>query len=273
MPTLHELQSAMRRSLVYRDQTAAQAMLAPHVPPKHLDIYRNTFLLTLTKALRLSFPAVEKLVGTAFFESAAQLFIADHPPDVAWLDQYGAALPGFLREFAPAATLPYLHDVARLEWAAHRALHAVEAEPLDPAALAAVSPEDHGRIRLIAEPSLTLLELAYPADVIWHAVLLGDDAALGKIALDAGPVHLLVARGASGVDITRLDRRPWQFLARLCAGDPLGVVLGDSRDDPSFDEASALAAHLAAGRFCGFDLAAQADDPASCNETGEWRMM
>jgi hypothetical protein len=270
MPTLHELQTAMRRNLVHHDQTAVQGMLAAHVPPDRLDIYRNTFLLTLTNALRLCFPAVEKLVGAAFFESAAQLFIAENPPEVAWLDQYGAALPGFLREFGPAATVPYLHDVGRLEWAVHRALHAVEADPLDPAAFAAVPPDDQGYIRLIAEPSLTLLRVTYPADMIWHAVLLGDDEALGKIELDAGPVHLLVERSAGGVEVTRLDHRPWQFLARLCAGDPLEVVLEDSQDGASFDEASALAEHLAAGRFCSFDLAAQAE-PASCRDTGEWR--
>jgi hypothetical protein len=269
MPTLHELQAAMRRSLVHHDRTAAEAMLAGHVSPDRLDIYRNTFLLTLTNALRLSFPAVEKLVGTPFFESAAQLFIAAHPPDVAWLDRYGAALPEFLREFEPAATVPYLHDVARLEWAVHSALHAENVEPLDPAALAVVAPEDQGRIRLVAEPSLTLLRLAYPADAIWRAVLLGDDEALAKIEVDAVSFDLLIERRAGGVEVTRLDCQSWQFLARLCAGDPLEVVLGDSQDGSSFDVASALAEHLAAGRFCRFDLAAQVE-PASYDETAEW---
>jgi hypothetical protein len=46
---------------------------------ERLDIYRNTFLLTLTKALRLCFPVVQKLVGDEFFEGAAQVFIAGQP--------------------------------------------------------------------------------------------------------------------------------------------------------------------------------------------------
>jgi hypothetical protein len=254
MPTLHDLQIAMRESLVRSESATACAMLAQHVPPERLDIYRNTFLLTLTKALRLCYPAVQKLVGEAFFEGAAQVFIAEHPPCMAWLDQYGEAFPEFLRTFGPATAVSYLHDVAQLEWAVHSALHAVEAEPLDPAALASISPEDQGSIRLIAEPSLKLVRVAHPVDTIWRAVLMEDDGGLGEIDLDSGPVHLLVERRPSGVEVDRLDGPAWQFLARLYAGEPLEAALGDTQGSPSFDYASALAEHLAGGRFCGFDL-------------------
>src|SRR5712691_11487100 len=113
MPTLLEMQTAMRQSLVHRDIAAVSAMLAAHVAPDRLDIYRNTFLLTLTKALRLCFPAVQKLVGEEFFEGAAQICVAEHPPRSAWLDQYGGAFPDFLQAFSPAESVPYLSDVAR----------------------------------------------------------------------------------------------------------------------------------------------------------------
>jgi hypothetical protein len=258
MPTLHELQSAMRQSLVRRESAAVSAALARHVPPERLDIYRNTFLVSLTKALRLCFPAVAKLVGEAFFEGAAQVFIARHPPCAAWLDQYGDTFPEFLRTFGPATTVPYLHDVAKLEWAVHSALHAAEAGALDPAALADVAPDDQGRIRLIAEPSLALLRLAYPADRIWRAVLTEDDETLGKIDVDTGPVHLVVERRPDGVAVERLDGPAWQFLRRLCAGEPLAAALGDPQDGPRFDHARALAEHLAAGQFCSFELATNA---------------
>ncbi len=156
MPTLLEMQAAMRQSLVHRDSAAASAMLAAQVRAERLDIYRNTFLLTLTKALRLCFPVVQKLVGDEFFEGAAQVFIAGHPPRAAWLDQYGAEFPDFLRAFGPAASVRYLGDVAELEWAVNCALHAADAEPLDPAKLAAVATDDQRRIRLIANPSIAL---------------------------------------------------------------------------------------------------------------------
>src|SRR5215468_8797435 len=82
---LLELQRAMRASLVSRDDGAAAALLAETVPPDRLNIYRNTFVTGATKALRLSYPAVYKLVGADFFEGAAGLFIARHPPRSAYL--------------------------------------------------------------------------------------------------------------------------------------------------------------------------------------------
>src|SRR5437660_5801224 len=124
MPTLLEMQAAMRQSLVHRDSAAASAMLSAQVRAERLDIYRNTFLLTLTRALRLCFPVVQKLVGEEFFEGAAQIFVAEHPPRSAWLDQYGGAFPDFLHAFSPAESVPYLSDVARLALAVSGALHA-----------------------------------------------------------------------------------------------------------------------------------------------------
>jgi hypothetical protein len=255
MPTLLEMQTAMQQSLVHRDNAAASAILTARVPAERLDIYRNTFLLTLTKVLRLCFPAVQKLVGGEFFEGAAQIFIAEHPPRAAWLDQYGADFPDFLRAFGPAASVRYLGDVAELEWAVNCALHAADAEALDPARLAAVAPEDQGRIRLIADPSIALVQLAYPADAIWRAVLAGDDDALRTIDLDCGPIRFLVERGAAGVEVERLGPQPWRFLAKLCAGEPIEAAIESAGD---FGCASALAEHLALGRFCRFELASRA---------------
>ena len=135
MPTLLELQTAMQASLVHRDNEAVSAMLAGHIPADRLDIYRNTFLFGLTKALRLSFPVTERLVDEEFFEGAAQFFIAEHPPREAWLDRFGGEFPDFLRAFPQAKSIVYLGDVAELEWAVTSALHAADVARLDVAAL------------------------------------------------------------------------------------------------------------------------------------------
>ena len=58
-----------------------------------LSVYRNTFIGNLTTALRLAYPAIHRLVGGPFFESAARLFIEAQPPQSAWLDEYGAGFP------------------------------------------------------------------------------------------------------------------------------------------------------------------------------------
>jgi hypothetical protein len=251
VPTLLEMQQAMQRNLLYCDKGAVSAMLADHIHQDRLDIYRNTFLLSLTKALQLCFPATQRLVGEDFFEGAAQVFITENPPRAAWLDQYSGEFPDFLRSFRPATSVAYLGDVAELEWAVNCVLHAPDAPPFEVATLGAIDFKDQNRICFVASPSIRLLYLEHPVDDIWRAVLAGDDEALRSVDIDAGPIHVLVERRATGIEVLRPDRRAWRFLSELCSGRPIEAAI-DSIEN--FDSAGELAEHLALGRFSGFRL-------------------
>lgn len=253
MPSLRELQHALRESLLRPEEGAAACVLAEGIAPRRrLDVYRNTFVSTLTKALRLDFPAVDRLVGAAFFDGAAYAFIHERPPRGACLDDYGDEFPAFVARFPPAASLTYLADVARLEWAVNLALHAPDVEPLAIERLAEVAPQDEPRVRFTPHPSVRFVAATHPVDAIWRAVLARDDRALTAIDPDAGQVSLLVARSESGVEVVRLDEPAWRFAAALCAGTPLGAALDLAE---GIDAPALLAAHLAAGRFVGFELA------------------
>jgi hypothetical protein len=255
MPPLLELQRAFA-ACILADKDVA--------PPPEIDggalsaaarlrIYRNSFASALVKALRLAYPAVERLVGADFFEGAARAFIAAHPPQGAWLDEYGAALPDFLAGFAPAARVPYLSDVARLEWAAGRAAAAPDAPALDLAALAALPEAKRATLRLTPHPSLSLVACRYPAEAIWRATLAGDDDALSEIVLACEPHALLVHRSAAGMALRRLDAAEARFTEGLIGGRPLGAALAEAA---GIDAVALLAEHLAEGRFAGFSSAA-----------------
>src|SRR5262249_23844297 len=250
MPTLLEVQSAIRARLLDNATPVAAALLADALTPAdRLNIYRNTSRIALTNTLRLNYPAVQRLVGEDFFAAAADIFITKEPPRMAWLDFYGAGFPEFLHGFGPAASLPYLPDIARLERAVSRALHAADAKALAPAELADLPQYAQGSVSFVPHPSVGLLSSNYPVDAIWRAVLARDDAALAAIGLDSGTVWLLVARTASAIEVTRLNERCWRFAEALFAGSPLPDALerADSDEAPAW-----LAAHIAAGRFVGF---------------------
>jgi hypothetical protein len=244
-PGLLELQRTLRAQLL-GDAPAADGAAA-----LRLAIYRNTCIRTLLSALRLSYPAVQRLVGAEFFVGAAREFIRVSPPAGACLNDYGAPFAAFLEAFAPAATLPYLADVARLEWAVNCALHADDAPGLDLARLAGLAEAARARVSFTAHPAVRLLQLRFPADAIWRAVLAQDGAAMAAIGLAAGPVHLLVERGADGVQVRRLNGARWQFAARLCAGEPLHTMIEPGSDA---DISGWLAEHLASGRLIDFRL-------------------
>ena len=256
-PSLLELQRAICASLTGAGPVAAslEVVVGTEAKPR-LSIHGDTAISTLTTALRLTYPAVRKLVGDEFFEAAARVFMGAHPARSAWLDEYGQGFGAFLAQFPAALALPYLPDVADLEWAVSCALHAPDAIALDLQRLAALPPAASAALRLRAHPALRLVRASTPADAIWHAVLKGDDAALEVIDPAAGPVHLLIERRGSNVRVQRLGRAAWHFTAALCAGTALSIAL---RDNPDCAADALLAEHLGAGRFCGFELSEAAD--------------
>jgi len=157
-PTLAELQHAIGRSLLHGtdgiDRIADDVMALVAAdgldPRRRLGIYGNTATGTLVKALQLAFPAVQALVGAEFFEGAARLFIETSPPQSAWLDAYGGTFPEFLAQMPQAASLAYLPDTARLEWAINTVLHAPDRQPLDLDRLAQQLQADPGSVRFRA---------------------------------------------------------------------------------------------------------------------------
>jgi hypothetical protein len=265
-PALLEVQRAVRASLLARDDRSAELHIVGDgfSPAERLDVYRNTFASVLANVLRLSFPAVDKLVGAEFFEGAARIFVRSHPPSSACLDDYGAAFPDFLSGFAPAASVPYLPDVARLEWAVNRALHAPDAPPIDSARLAALGDSPTAEVSFAPHPSVTLMRSPYPADLIWRAVLDRDDAALAAIDLDSGPIRLMVHRSESSIDVRRMSELAYCFTEELCTRRPLQALLERSWD---FEPASLLADHLAAGRLVDFHASDAPDSTSARRQT------
>jgi len=244
MPTLLELQTAMRASLVHRDGQAVAAMLARHIGADRLDIYRNTFIHTLTRALRLSFPITERLVGEEFFEGAAQIFIAQHPPRAAWLDQYGGESP--LSAFAPAGEVASSISARWRSWngrewrAARRGRLAAgrcRSQPSNPKA------RDWSASLRSLDP---IVAAGIPGRRHMARGARSDDDALGNVDLGSGPIKLLVERRATGVEVERLTDEAWRFLSALCAGRSIESALDDIKD---FDCTTALAEHLALGRL------------------------
>lgn len=250
MPTLLELQQAFGRGLVVgAEDAAARQIFDDGLPAEaRLAIYRHTVTDKLTTALRLTFPAVDRLVGSDFFGGAARLFIKDDPPWRADLATYGEGFPEFLGSFPPAASLPYLGGVARLEWAVACARHAADAPPLSPSLLLGIDLDDPGDIVFQGHPAIALIAAEYPVDAIWDAVLARNEAAMAAVDLASGPVRLLVERHADGIGIARLDDDEWRFAAALFASRPLAVALEEVAPERAIP---LLAEHLAAGRLIG----------------------
>jgi hypothetical protein len=222
MPSLSELQRNLRSALLIGDETRAIIAVAPDgiESRARLAIYRHHVFSSLTAGLRDTYPVVCRLVDERFFAYAADAFVRRHLPTGPCLFEYGEAFAEFLADFPPCRALPYLPDVARLEWALNVAYHAAPAPILAASEIAAVPPADLPRLRLRFNPSVSLLASPYPVDQIWQANQPGTDAD-AIVDLDAGASHLMTFRRYGDAVWERLSPASYAFRVCLASGDPL----------------------------------------------------
>ncbi|MCT4333749.1 putative DNA-binding domain-containing protein [Paracoccus sp. YLB-12] len=185
-------------------------------------VYRNNVAHSLREALARRYPVIRRLVGAEFFAAMAGEFVAAHPPATPVLQEWGDAFAGFLAGFPPVATLPYLGDVARIEWARGLSYHAADAMPMPPRRLTETAP-----LRL--HPSLQLLRLTHPAFDIWQANQPGRD---GKLR-GTGPRNVLIWRRPDfEVEAMAIADPDADFLQGLMQGQPIAQAAGSTNPVP-----------------------------------------
>ncbi len=255
MPSLREVQHAFAGALLAGDDAVlAHVRSGRFEAARHFGVYRNNVYATLTEALAAVHPVVRRLVGAEFFDHAAGRYIRAHAPRSGNLHDFGADFAAFLETFAPARGLPYLPDVARLEWAWHEAFHAAEAPALSLEALAAVAPADYPRLRFRLHPSARLLASPYPVLRIWE-VNQPDYAGAATVDLDEGAQRILVIRRDSSVELAGLPEVEFALLSALADGLSLEAAAEAALvRQPDFDFPEALRRHVAEATIVTFSL-------------------
>lgn len=146
-------------------------------PPAELGafaVYRNTVMRACLDALEANFPSVACLVGRDWFRSAAALHVLADPPRDARLALYGDSFPAFLAGFEPAAALPYLADVARLDRLCSESMDAADATPLGTRHLAMLAPQALNGLCLRIHPATRWIASELPVRTIWEASRAGE---------------------------------------------------------------------------------------------------
>lgn len=215
---------------------------------KRFAVYRNNVAASLVNALADIYPAVAKIVGEEFFRAMALVFARSSPPRSRVLSEYGREFPDFIADFEPAARMPYLADVARLERAWLDAFHAADAQPLDLRALGELAPDELASACFVPHPAMRLLRSRYAAISIVEANR-GDGGSAGRIRGDVGE-DALVTRPGTSVEVRRLPPGCAGFLQGLAAGASLAAAVESALEEqPVFDAGGAIALMIEAGAF------------------------
>lgn len=216
-------------------------------PARRFAVYRNNVIVSLVDALADTFAVTQELVGEEFFRAMARVFALAEPPRSRLMAFYGEGFPGFIAGFSPVAGVPYLADVARLEYLRVLAYHAGDASPVatvDVArslADAAALPS----LRLILHPSLHVLSSRHAVVSLWAAHQ--GTLELSTVVPDT-PETALILRHGLDVEVMRIPSAAGTFIGALRNGSTLGdAVQAAGRDDAEFDLAVPLGLLLQKG--------------------------
>jgi|WetSurMetagenome_2_1015567.scaffolds.fasta_scaffold06885_3 hypothetical protein len=223
-------------------------------PARRLAVYRNNVLSSLIDALADTFPVTQALVGVEFFRALAARFVRCHPPRSCVLAHYGAELAPFIDAFEPARSVPYLGDVARLEFARVQAYHAADAEIVsgDAVRRALAEIERLDELQARCHPSVSVLASAHAVVSIWAAHQ--GEGELGTVDSDA-PEAALVVRLHEDVLVLRLPPGADTFITALQRGVPLGAAAAQAAQQaPAFDLPAALALLLSHGALNALEI-------------------
>ena len=256
MPSLPELQRGFAADMLNNSVENTPSFLSGGVfsGERLLSIYRNNINSSLAAALSDTHPSVAALVGDEYFIELAKQYLREYPPRQPNLHAFGDCFDQFLVQHAVVAQLPYLSDIARLDWAWHCAFHATDATPLEDEKIALVPVEEYARLRFQCVPSVVLIASDFP---IYSIREFCRDAQANPEASqfdmgDAGE-RVLVYRTNWRVSMRSLPVAEWAFLNSLKAG----YTLGDSIEcavefDPAFELNAVLNRYFADGIFSHF---------------------
>jgi len=177
-------------------------------------IYRNNITGARVRALGAIYPVCREIVGEDCFQGMAKSFAWQSPDRSEDLNVYGEAFGEFLadqvRTREAFSELPYLPELACLEWYWHAAYYAPDDAPFPAAGLATLTPEDIEHINFPLSASLGLMETGFPVLEIWRRHREKEDVssvdALGETE------YLCIYREGYEPHVERIDKARYALL-------------------------------------------------------------
>jgi hypothetical protein len=240
MPSLRELQSSFAAAVFSGGEAPGEFLscCTGSQVERGLQAYRNSVLANLAGAVRMSYPVLQRIVGQAFLDAAIRHYVLERPSTSGDLNAYGGDFDAFIDAYEPAAELPYLPDVARLEWQVQCLYGMADAPAQDLALLASTQPEHWGDLHFRLDPAHTVLASHWPLARIWDVNQPGYD---GNFQVDFDvPQTVLVHRRLDGTVVERLDDGECVLIDALAAGASLAEAVEQAARHETFELQAAL---------------------------------
>lgn len=245
-------------STLAREQSSLLQALAGQTDhafnPRGLQVYQANRAVLAERTLASTYPVIAQLIGQTSFEPLARHFWQQHPPQRGDMGQWGEQLPEFLATLPQLTDEPFLADVARIEWALHRAASTPDAM-LDASSFALMSgADDAPPVSLVLSPGVCTLASPYPVVSIINAHLTGQPSLEDAAAMlrQGKGEHALVWRQGFKPRVRALGEAEFRLVAALETGLSLDVALNHASNiEPAFDFNTWLAQAVQTGLVTG----------------------
>jgi uncharacterized protein len=252
MADLLECQLDLAGALCDSARTARWLAGDASVNERRLAIYRGNVAAAAAKALGAAYPVIRQVVGDTLFDELAIEYQRRTPSSSGDLNEFGSAFAEFVADADAVRSLPYLSDLARLEWAAHRAYGSADADSFDARALARLPADRQSKIRFVWAAGTALIASPFPIARIWRIHQADFD---GEFSVDwSAGESALVAREGLRVTVRAVGEGDAAFVAASMGGSPLDAAAELAfTSDAGFDIARLLQHLMAANVICGFN--------------------
>jgi hypothetical protein len=187
------------------------------------DIYRNNTIGTRKRALQAIYPVIEKILGDSCFDMLAFDFVNASPSIDSDLNLYGAGFQNFLQQLSNNETafseLPYLKDLATLEWLYHKAYYAADDLPISDNQFADIDTS----VKIERSCSLFCMNTQFPIVDIWQNHQ-GNEI-VKEVAALTDEDFILIFRQQGHPVVQRLDREEWSILQSVEGQAELDAVV------------------------------------------------
>ena len=218
--------------------------------------YQSNGQALAERALGAAYPVLAQLIGDESFAPLARHVWRQQPPRRGDLAYWGGGLAAFIEAAPQLADEPFLADVARVEWALHRAATAADVRP-DLPSLALLSADDGDEANaatLTLGAGVFVLASPWPVVSIVNAHLGGEptiEQAAERLQSAKGE-HALVWRQGFKPRLCGISAAEHVLLAALQASRSLGDALQQALEaSPEFDFGIWLAESAAIGLVVG----------------------
>ena len=268
MNTLLTSQRALLQALfgAASDAEALKTLTTDHAMPtraRGLASYQSNAHMLAERVLVAAYPVVTAILSPESMGQLARALWHRHPPVRGDLARWGADLPDFIAASPQLAELPWLADVARIEWALHAAATAANVADgvtdqsglpasADLASLALLTTHDPDQLTLTLAAGTTCLALDWTATRIVLAHLAETEAA--PVTARAMAVNAALPQAVAELGDVWAVAQPEQALVWRPGPSPMGRPLCRVAADGE----AGLLASLQAGQSL---LAALQDSP------------